>query len=426
MRQQVLVTWVLASSAFTCAVIAMAPILPRASTTLRAGCPGEAWASGSTERQTDADRRVVRDRPGSRRTPRPASPGRGAGCRRRGRRRRPRRRAPHLSASGLEVVGAADGAGPVGQDGVERQVGCVLEERPPGGRRRRSPSVSPSWRRQVEDDDDVAVRCSTRARRSAGTIRCGQHRGEPRARAEHHPVGVADRVDAPRGTAGGSGGSSAIDSMVPAVVATSTWPRTVVSASGSAGSRPRTSAVMSSGVSAIGSTRPVAPSSRPTQSSAATWSPSCSQRLTISRLPTTWPRISPLPAKRCCSTRAQVSPHSSSPHSAASAIRRSPGGSTPNSARSRPDEPPSSATVTTAVRSTRRAGRSADRRGVQPVATAEARRPGRGRARSPSLPPEVAVDRRHVDTRRRAAAGRSPRSSRRCGACRRCSRSRPS
>ena len=66
----------------------------------------------------------------------------------------------------------------------------------------------------------------------------------------------------------------------------------------------------------------------------------------MSRLPTTWPRMSPSPAKRCWTTSAQVRPHSSSPHSAASAIRRSPGGSTPNSPRSRPDEPPLSATVT--------------------------------------------------------------------------------
>ena len=42
---------------------------------------------------------------------------------------------------------------------------------------------------------------------------------------------------------------------------------------------------MSIGVSAIGSTRPWAPSSRPTQSRARTWSPSRSHRPTISRLP---------------------------------------------------------------------------------------------------------------------------------------------
>ncbi len=69
----------------------------------------------------------------------------------------------------------------------------------------------------------------------------------------------------------------------------------------------------------------------------------------MSRLPRACPPSGPSPAKRCCSTSRQVWPHSLSSHSAASAIRRSPGGSTPNSSRSRPDEPPSSATVTTAV-----------------------------------------------------------------------------
>ena len=51
---------------------------------------------------------------------------------------------------------------------------------------------------------------------------------------------------------------------------------------------PRTSAWMSFGHSAIGSTRPFAPSRRPTMSRAATWSPSCSHRATMSRLPTAW------------------------------------------------------------------------------------------------------------------------------------------
>ena len=67
---------------------------------------------------------------------------------------------------------------------------------------------------------------------------------------------------------------------------------------------------------------------------------------------------------------AQVWPQSSSPQSAASAIRRSPGGSTPNSRRSRPEEPPSSATVTTAVRSLRDPAQRRQR-GGQPVAAAE-------------------------------------------------------
>ena len=71
----------------------------------------------------------------------------------------------------------------------------------------------------------------------------------------------------------------------------------------------------------------------------------------MSRLPTAWPASSPVPPNRCWTTRAHVVPQSSSPQSAASAIRRSPGGSTPNSWRSRPEDPPSSATVTIAVTS---------------------------------------------------------------------------
>ena len=229
------------------------------------------------------------------------------------------------------------------------------------------------------------------------------------------------------GLTGGSGGSRSIAAITPSVVATSTWPRTVVSLSGSS-SRPRTSARMSIGVRAIGSTRPLAPSSRPTQSRASTWSPSSSHSPTISRLPTTWPRISPSPAKRCWSTRAQVSPHWSSPHSAASAIRRSPGGSTPNSPRSRPRRP-----AVVGDRDDR--GQLVDgevvdqpaqrrQRGVQAVAAAERHHrlcavaphvtPGPGRGAPPG-----------PRARGRPAAGRSPPTSRRCGACRRCSRSRP-
>src|SRR5215813_9004298 len=115
----------------------------------------------------------------------------------------------------------------------------------------------------------------------------------------------------------------------------------------------------------MGSTRPCAPSSRPTQSRPCTVSPSSSHSATISTLPTACPPRSPSPVKRCCTTRLQVVPHESSPHSAASAIRRSPGGRTPNSRRSRPLDPPSSATVTTAVRS-RVTRRSADSEAYSP------------------------------------------------------------
>ena len=87
----------------------------------------------------------------------------------------------------------------------------------------------------------------------------------------------------------------------------------------------------------------------PTMSSPATGSPSRSHSPAISRLPRAWPLSGPSPSKRYCSTSAQVRPDSSSPHSAARAIRRSPGGRQFSSSRSRPEEPPSSATVTIAV-----------------------------------------------------------------------------
>src|SRR6266568_3412629 len=130
---------------------------------------------------------------------------------------------------------------------------------------------------------------------------------------------------------------------------------------------------MSSGTAAMGSTRPPVPSSLPTHSRPATVSPSRSHSATMSRLPTAWPASSRSPSNRCCTTLLQVVPHSSSPHSAASAIRRSPGGRTPKSRRSRPLDPPSSATVTIAVRSSvtrRRADSDAARPCPPPSATA--------------------------------------------------------
>ena len=98
--------------------------------------------------------------------------------------------------------------------------------------------------------------------------------------------------------------------------------------------------------------------------------------------------------------------------------------------RSRPEEPPLSATVTTAVSVDGEVGLAAPERAegreeAVPAARGR-RRPGRCSRASPSLPPEVAVRARRCRSPARAAARRSPRSSRRCGACRRCSRSPPS
>ena len=167
----------------------------------------------------------------------------------------------------------------------------------------------------------------------------------------------------------------------PSVVATSTWPRTVVSASGSPGPGPRTSAAMSSGVSAIGSTRPggaeqpadpverlhVVAEQLPERRRSA----GCRRRGRASR---------PSPANRCWSTsRPGRGPSRRRRRAPPAPSAGRPGGSTPNSPRSRPDEPPLSATVTTAVRSsttrssTRR--RSADSEACSPCPPPRRRRP---------------------------------------------------
>ena len=69
------------------------------------------------------------------------------------------------------------------------------------------------------------------------------------------------------GHAGGSAGMSEMDRTRPVVEAQAAWPRTTASWPGRAGSAPSTSAARSSGTDAMGSTRPCAPSSLPTQSS---------------------------------------------------------------------------------------------------------------------------------------------------------------
>ena len=76
------------------------------------------------------------------------------------------------------------------------------------------------------------------------------------------------------------------------------------------------------------------------------------------RFPNEWPESSPA-AKRCWNSR-PISDSSSA--RATRQLRMSPGGSTPSSRRSRPDEPPSSATVTIAVMSRGRRLRPAQQR----------------------------------------------------------------
>src|SRR5699024_4623264 len=85
-----------------------------------------------------------------------------------------------------------------------------------------------------------------------------------------------------------------------------------------------------------------------TWSSAACISPKTSAKPAISKFPTAWPASAPVPPKRCCNVVAHSWPLSSSGLRADSAIRRSPGGMISSSRRKRPEEPPSSATVTMA------------------------------------------------------------------------------
>src|SRR3569833_111552 len=174
-------------------------------------------------------------------------------------------------------------------------------------------SVSPVWGAWL-----CATRRFARDRRSAsassGTLRCGS------TLVSHEPgpkltQSASSPARAASGPAGGSSGTSETRSTLPGVLAQATCPRTRVISSGAAGSAPRTSATMSSGTEAIGSTRPSARSSRPIQSSPATGSSSSSHRATISRLPTAWPCSPPWLRKRCWTTSLHVLPQSSSPQS---------------------------------------------------------------------------------------------------------------
>src|SRR5438046_6661687 len=175
---------------------------------------------------------------------------------------------------------------------------------------------------------------------SCGTSRCGitlvYHDPGPKISQSASWTAVTASVQA-----GGSSGRIRTASTWPRVIATACWPRT----DRTSPSPPRTSASISSGTRDIGSTRPETRSSAPAASSATTGSVCISISPHSTRLPTGCPASGSAPRKRYWNSRASAS----SPARAASACRRSPGGRTPRSARSRPLEPPSSATVTTAV-----------------------------------------------------------------------------
>ena len=164
----------------------------------------------------------------------------------------------------------------------------------------------------------------------------------------------------------------------PGVVATATWPRTVVTSCGCAGSGAGDrGAMMSSGASAhrqhpaLGAEQPADPVEAVDR--VAEQLPQRHDQQVADRVPVQRAvgrgtgAAAPAPRSGPSRRRRTARP-------APSAGR--PGGSTPSSRRSRPREPPSSATVTTAVRSSDHVAQRRQRRG-QPVAAAEGDDAGR-------------------------------------------------
>ncbi|CAB4905949.1 unannotated protein [freshwater metagenome] len=211
-------------------------------------------------------------------------------------------------------------------------------------------SVSPACGSRLSTTTTCAELAASAAR-SRGTSRCGRTEvyQEPGPRLTTSARAMAARTS---GCTGGSAGVTRMDRTRSGLAAIATCPRMCRDRWGSSGSTVSTIATRSSGTSAIGSTRPRAPRRSARVSRARTASPPCISVSPVStRLPTGCPASTPLPPSRCCSRVAISRVRGSSPASAASAIRRSPGGSTGISRRIRPEEPPSSATVTTAVNS---------------------------------------------------------------------------
>ena len=285
----------------------------------------------------------------------------------------------------------------------------------------------PRLRGEVERDEHAGAASSRRASRRLGHQQVRQHAGEPRPGPEDDPVGGVDRLHAPPGTPAGRPARAGRRRRGPGRGRDRDLAADRARAFGLAGSMPDLRPRCPAASVAIGSTRPCAPSSRPTGSrpgdGVAEQLPQrddqqvahrvAVQRRRCRRSGAGRPRATAGPTRRRRTARP-----------APSAGR--PGAGTPNSRRSRPLDPPSSATVTTAVSSV----------GDVPQRAA-ARRPGRdrrrgdhpgravvGRGHRRSLAPQVAVDDVDVDAVGRAAAGRTPRPWPRCGACRRCSRPR--
>ena len=165
------------------------------------------------------------------------------------------------------------------------QVGRVLGEHREVVRRRRSPAVSPACSAEVEHDDHAGRRSAPAPRAAAGTIRCG-------ITEVNHEPGPSTTQSASRDRGERLGARRRVgrverdrDDLA------RRWSRPrpgrapSVSASGSPGRGRAPAAVMSIGVSAIGSTRPGRRAAGRPSRAPSTWSPSSSHRPTISRLP---------------------------------------------------------------------------------------------------------------------------------------------
>ena len=250
--------------------------------------------------------------------------GRAAGCRRR------------AARSATRELGA-ERVGPAGQ--MRRRPRRTARSASTTSSRRSGACVGEQldvlWRRRTRRSPRRGSRLSTRSRRargrvdapsaSSGTSRCGM------TEVNHEPgpsttQSASSTASTASGQAGGSSGSGATDTHPPGVVATrpGRGPRRSRRAASGRPDRPRPRCRAAP-----------TPSAAPGPARRAAGPPGRARRPgrraaprapAISRLPIAWSPSGPALRKRYCRTSAQVRPHSSSPQSAASAIRRSPGG----------------------------------------------------------------------------------------------------
>ena len=196
-----------------------------------------------------------------------------------------------------------------------------------------------------------------------------QHPGEPGARAEDQPRRRQRTAATACGQASGASGRSHTRRTRPGVDATATCPR-IRRTPGSARPQP--------GDLGLDVQRLAAPSAAPGPAARAARRPRPAPppgRPSISDQPGQQQVARPRarPARRCRRSGAAQRPPRAGPGTSSRGQRvhrhpQVPGGSWPSSRRSRPDEPPSSATVTTAVRCCTSSPRSASRRRADSVA----------------------------------------------------------